>query len=93
MKSNDDKEGFFIDGFPRKLDQAKDFELIIAKPRLVLFYDCDMETLEQRLLKRAETSGRADDNIRTIKKRFKTFQETSIPVLEYYKTQNKCKRV
>jgi len=29
----------------------------------------------QRLLKRGETSGRSDDNIESIKKRFKTYND------------------
>jgi UMP-CMP kinase len=47
----------------------------------------------ERLLKRGETSGREDDNIETIKKRFKTFLETSMPVVEHFKKQGKVKTV
>ena len=45
--------------------------------------------LTLRLLKRAETSGRADDNLETIKKRLVTFHETIDPVLEMYGAKNK----
>jgi adenylate kinase family enzyme len=38
----------------------------------------------QRLTKRGETSGRADDNVETIKKRLVTFNEQSVPVVEYF---------
>lgn len=34
-----------------------------------------------------ETSGRADDNIETIKKRFKTFIEQSLPVVDEYEAR------
>ena len=37
-----------------------------------MFFKCSLETMEKRLLKRGETSGRSDDNAETIKKRFKT---------------------
>jgi len=47
----------------------------------------------ERLLKRGKTSGRVDDNIESIKKRFVTFKETSYPVVEYFEKQNKVKRV
>lgn len=47
----------------------------------------------QRLLKRGETSGRTDDNIESIKKRFATFRETSMPVVEYYEKLNKVASV
>jgi len=50
----------------------------------ILFFDCPEEVMEKRLLKRGETSGRSDDNLASIKKRFKTFQTESMPVIEYY---------
>ena len=37
---------------------------------LVLFLATDEETMLNRLLERGKTSGRDDDNIETIKKRF-----------------------
>lgn len=46
-----------------------------------------------RLMKRGETSGRADDNIESIKKRFRVFTETSYPVIEYYKKDGKVHTV
>jgi len=79
---------FLIDGFPRALDQAEVFESGIAKPKLVLFFDCPEEEMEKRLLKRGETSGRSDDNADTIRKRFKTFIEQSLPVKTYYEEQS-----
>ena len=38
----------------------------------------------QRLLKRAETSDRSDDNEETIKKRLALFHEKTVPVIDYY---------
>lgn len=49
--------------------------------------------MEERLIKRGETSGRVDDNAETIKKRFRTFMEKTVPVLEKYEQQNKVKLV
>ena len=43
----------------------------------------------QRLLKRGESSGRSDDNIESIKKRFKTFRDQTMPVIEEYRKENK----
>ncbi len=37
--------------------------------------------------------GRVDDNIETIRKRFKVFVESSIPVVDYYETSGKVKKV
>ena len=47
----------------------------------------------KRLLKRAETSGRADDNEETIRKRLQTFVSATEPVIEYYKQKDKIRRV
>lgn len=47
----------------------------------------------ERLLKRGETSGREDDNIESIKKRFRTFEETSMPVINYYREHEKVVEV
>ena len=59
----------------------------------LLFFECNEEVMEERLLKRSETSQRADDNIETIKKRFKTFVEKTLPVIDHYEELNKVKRV
>ncbi|KAK3906789.1 adenylate kinase-domain-containing protein [Staphylotrichum tortipilum] len=75
---------FLIDGFPRKMDQALKFEEIVCPARLVLFYDCPEAEMERRLLERGKTSGRADDNADSIRKRFRTFVETSMPVVDHY---------
>lgn len=40
-------------------------------------------------MERGKTSGRDDDNEESIKKRFQTFITTSMPVVEYYKSQHK----
>ncbi|ORX87395.1 UMP-CMP kinase [Anaeromyces robustus] len=84
---------FLIDGFPRKMDQAKKFERTVCKGKFVLFFDCPESVMLERLLKRGKTSGRVDDNIESIKKRFVTFKETSYPVVEYFEKQNKVKKV
>ncbi|KAI9745438.1 MAG: hypothetical protein M1818_000972 [Claussenomyces sp. TS43310] len=84
---------FLIDGFPRKMDQALKFEESVCPARFVLFFDCPEEEMQRRLLKRGETSGRTDDNAESIKKRFKTFVDTSMPVVDYYAEQGKVVRI
>jgi adenylate kinase family enzyme len=61
--------------------------------RCVLFFSVLQETLEKRLLQRAESSGRADDNLETILKRFKTFEETSLPVVEHLASKMPVHRI
>ena len=44
-------------------------------------------------MKRAETSGGADDNAETIQKRFDTFVTTSMPVVDHYEKFGKVAKV
>ncbi|CAH0049469.1 unnamed protein product, partial [Clonostachys solani] len=84
---------FLIDGFPRKMDQAHSFEEIVCPAKLVLFFDCPENVMEERLLERGKTSGRSDDNAESIRKRFKTFVETSMPVIDYYEKESKVVKI
>ncbi|ROW10985.1 hypothetical protein VMCG_01236 [Cytospora schulzeri] len=93
MKATTTSTRFLIDGFPRKLDQALKFEESVCAAQFVLFYDCPEAVMETRLLKRGETSGRADDNEESIRKRFRTFVETSMPVVEYYEKQGRVVKI
>jgi adenylate kinase len=87
-------KGFLIDGYPRELDQGKRFEADIAGVECVLYFDVKDETMKARLMHRAQTSGRVDDNEVTIVKRLKTFHDHTTPVIDYYSKQNKvCKIV
>ncbi|XP_012266122.1 adenylate kinase isoenzyme 1 isoform X2 [Athalia rosae] len=87
-KGKEDKvPGFLIDGYPRELSQGLEFEKEIGTVDLVLFFDVANETLTKRLLGRAASSGRADDNEETIKKRIEVFNEKNGPIIEHYKAK------
>jgi UMP-CMP kinase len=75
------------------MDQAIRFEETVCPSKFVLFFDCPEDVMSERLIKRGKTSGRADDNADSIKKRFKTFVETSMPVVEYFEKDNKVVRI
>lgn len=59
----------------------------------MLYFDVSDATMTARLLKRAETSGRVDDNEETIKKRLKTFHNLTQPVVDHYDKQGKTHTV
>ncbi|CAN1149744.1 UMP-CMP kinase 3 [Linum perenne] len=83
---------FLIDGFPRNEENRAAFEAVTKiQPEFVLFFDCPEEEMEKRILGRNQ--GREDDNIETIRKRFKVFLESSLPVIEYYDSKGKVKKV
>ncbi|CAD5183400.1 unnamed protein product [Musa acuminata subsp. malaccensis] len=90
LESGNDK--FLIDGFPRNEENRATFENVTKiEPEFILFFNCPEEEMEQRLLSRNQ--GRDDDNIETIRKRFKVFVESSIPVVEYYDMKGKVRKV
>ena len=49
--------------------------------------------MQKRLLERGKTSGRSDDNEESIKKRFKVFVETSMPVVDYFEKQGRVVKI
>jgi UMP-CMP kinase len=89
----DGKGRFLIDGFPRKMDQALKFEEDVCTSSLVLFFTTDEETMLKRLLERGKTSGRDDDNMESIRKRFVTYKETTMPVIEHYEKFGKVAQI
>ncbi|XWS56382.1 hypothetical protein CRYUN_Cryun09bG0081000 [Craigia yunnanensis] len=90
VESGNDK--FLIDGFPRNEENRAAFEAFTKiEPEFVLFFNCPEEEMERRILNRNQ--GREDDNIETIRKRFKVFLESSLPVIEYYKAKGKVREI
>ncbi|KAL4424347.1 hypothetical protein ABPG75_001648 [Micractinium tetrahymenae] len=92
MDESGSTKPFLIDGFPRNEENRGQFEKQTGiLPELVLFFDCPEEVMERRLLGRNE--GRTDDNIETIRKRFKVFIESTVPVVEHYEQQGRVARI
>lgn len=75
------------------MDQALAFEKSVCESKFTLFFDCPEEEMMNRLMERGKTSGRADDNVESIRKRFTTFVETSMPVVDYFEKQGRVVRV
>ena len=84
MIKNKDCKGFLIDGFPRDVPQGEKFEREIVACKFILYFECSNEEMTKRLLERAKTSGRVDDNEETIKKRLKTFEDQTLPVVDKF---------
>jgi len=85
----DGKGRFLVDGFPRQMDQAIQFDETVCRSSYILFFSLTEDVMLQRLVERGKTSGREDDNVESIKKRFRTFVDTSMPVVDHYRKQNK----
>lgn len=86
--------GYLIDGFPRKLDQARMFEEGIAKAKGILYFDCTEQTMEQRCLHRLSCgSTRSDDDPEVLRRRFRTNLEQCMPVVEKYDNEKRLIRI
>ncbi len=87
--SESGKSNFLIDGFPRNEDNLRGWEAEVkedADVRFVLFFTCDKETCVKRCLDRgAAGSGRSDDNLVSLEKRFDTYLTATMPIVDYYR--------
>lgn len=83
---------FLIDGFPRNQNNLEGWDREMANKVNVLgtfFFDCDEETCMKRCLARgAAGSGRSDDNEESLRKRFVTYTNDTMPIIGHFKKQN-----
>ncbi|ENN77885.1 hypothetical protein D910_05855 [Dendroctonus ponderosae] len=90
------KKNFLVDGFPRNQNNLDGWNKVMADKvnlQFVLFFDCPLEICTARILKRGATSGRVDDNIESLKKRFNTYSTETKPIIEHYAKQNLVKTI
>ena len=80
--------GWILDGYPRNISQADSLTKVLVElnqPLEKVFYlNLDEETLVKRLINR----GRTDDNEKIIRTRLDIYNETTQPLIGYYKTLN-----
>ena len=94
--SNEKYENTFIfDGYPRNLDQANNLTNLLNKYNqkidIVLKLSVSLETIKKRISERKSIEKRADDDAEVAIKRFKTYEKSTEPVIEYYKKLNLLK--
>ncbi len=93
LKANSSK-GYIFDGFPRTTAQAEALDEFLhsinTSITVMLALDVEESELKNRLLKRAEVSGRADDADPTIiENRIAVYNRETAPVKNYYNGQDK----
>ena len=97
LQSDECENGALFDGFPRTIIQAQLLDDYLAELGIRLDMALELrveeEVLIQRLLKRAQIDGRADDNYETIRERLHVFKTQTAPLTEYYDLQGKLERV
>ena len=94
--SNDKyKDKIIFDGYPRTLNQAKNLDELLKRYGqeidIVLKLSVSLETVKKRILERQFQEKRTDDNEHVAIKRYKTYENSSEPVIEYYKHSNLLK--
>ncbi len=91
------KNKIIFDGYPRTLNQAKNLDDLLKmyqqKIDIVLKLSVSLETVKKRILERQTQENRADDSEEIAIKRYKTYEKSSEPVIDYYKQSNLIKVV
>ncbi|MCL8024217.1 adenylate kinase [Nocardioides bruguierae] len=85
----DAEPGFLLDGYPRTTAQVEELDGMVAATGhsidVAVVLTVDSEELVQRLLKRAETSGRSDDTEDVIRHRQQVYVEQTAPLIDVYR--------
>ncbi len=92
-----DATGILFDGFPRTTLQAEALDEMLeaqgAEVSCMVSLDVPEKDLIERILIRAQTSERSDDNEETIAKRLNEYKAKTRVVAEYYMQQGKFRKV
>lgn len=79
------KKGYILDGFPRTLEQVKEFKNNVDK---VIYLDIPQKEAIWRLFHRDDNT-RSDETLPALKKRIALFYKYTEPVIEYYRKHNR----
>lgn len=87
------KNGVVFDGFPRTIPQAEALKDLLKRRgtelHAVVGLEVPSEELIERMLARGKATGRADDNLETIKNRLDVYYNRTLPLKAYYEGENK----
>jgi adenylate kinase len=91
LSQPDVEKGFVLDGFPRTVPQAEALAEMLAEKDAALdaaiFLEVSNDVVVDRLAGRAETENRDDDDEETVRNRLRVFEESTSPLLDYYREQ------
>jgi adenylate kinase len=89
--------GFVLDGFPRNLAQAEALDVMleeIDRPLSIIpLLELDDDVARERLHRRAQVEGRADDTPEVIERRLATYHAETEPLAEYYLATGKLVKI
>ena len=91
------KDGVILDGFPRTVPQADALKRFFERRGQELHHVIGLEVPEgeliDRMIKRGMQTGRADDNIETIKNRLNVYHQSTTPFRDYYIKEGKYRAI
>jgi adenylate kinase len=80
--------GFLLDGYPRTISQVLELDTMLAVAQqsmdAVLELTVNTDEVVERLLKRAEIEGRADDTEDVVRHRLEVYAEQTAPLVDLY---------
>ena len=89
------RDRIIFDGYPRSLTQARNLDNLLKKYKqkidVVLKLSVTLETIKKRISERRTLEKRPDDNEEIAIKRYKTYEKSTEPVIDYYKKLNLLK--
>lgn len=89
--------GFLLDGYPRTKAQVVELDDMLAAQGAsldaVLELTVDTDEVVQRLLKRAEVEGRADDTEEVVRHRLAVYDEETAPLAALYRERGLLRQV
>lgn len=88
LDSDDARDGFLLDGFPRNPDQAAELDRYLDERGLsldaVLRFDASPDVLQERILGRAREEGRSDDTEEVVRNRLQVYTTQTAPLEALY---------
>ncbi len=89
IDEDDAAGGFLLDGYPRTADQVEELDGMVAFTGhtidAVIVLTADRDAIVERLLRRAEIEGRADDTEDVIRRRQEVYAEETEPLIAIYR--------
>lgn len=87
---------FLVDGFPRDVDNLQCWNeqmSAVADVQFLLFLECPVQVMVERIIERGKTSDRADDNVEAIQKRLLTYENSTRSIIQHFRQLGKVREV
>src|SRR5690606_3878022 len=87
LAQDDAAAGFLLDGYPRNSEQAVELDTVLAALGhpldVAIEITANFDEVTERILRRAEIEGRADDTEEVIRTRLQVYASSTAPVTAF----------